>query len=133
VIYMRAGYIAVLGTLFLYACLLSWRKHRLTQAVGRAEAFRNAGRPAPAAPTGETLVGETLVGETLVGETLVGETLVGETLVGETLVGETLVGETLWRQAGAARADAAPSLDGSSVAREAPSLARLEVPPEVGR
>ncbi len=122
-IYMRAGYIAVLGTLFLYACLLSWRKHRLTQAVGRAEAFRNAGRPAPAAPTGETLVGETLVGETLV----------GETLVGETLVGETLVGETLWRQAGAARADAAPSLDGSSVAREAPSLARLEVPPEVGR
>ncbi len=112
-IYMRAGYIAVLGTLFLYACLLSWRKHRLTQAVGRAEAFRNAGRPAPAAPTGETLV--------------------GETLVGETLVGETLVGETLWRQAGAARADAAPSLDGSSVAREAPSLARLEVPPEVGR
>ena len=97
-IYMRAGYIAVLGTLFLYACLLSWRKHRLTQAVGRAEAFRNAGRPAPAAPTGETLVGE-----------------------------------TLWRQAGAARADAAPSLDGSSVAREAPSLARLEVPPEVGR
>ncbi|MHB1548443.1 MAG: hypothetical protein ACYCV5_08560 [Acidimicrobiales bacterium] len=107
-IYMRAGYIAVLGTLFLYACLLSWRKHRLTQAVGRAEAFRNAGRPAPAAPTGETLVGETLVGE-------------------------TLVGETLWRQAGAARADAAPSLDGSSVAREAPSLARLEVPPEVGR
>ncbi len=102
-IYMRAGYIAVLGTLFLYACLLSWRKHRLTQAVGRAEAFRNAGRPAPAAPTGETLVGE------------------------------TLVGETLWRQAGAARADAAPSLDGSSVAREAPSLARLEVPPEVGR
>ncbi|MDA8148722.1 MAG: hypothetical protein M0Z93_08095 [Actinomycetota bacterium] len=117
-IYMRAGYIAVLGTLFLYACLLSWRKHRLTQAVGRAEAFRNAGRPAPAAPTGETLVGETLV---------------GETLVGETLVGETLVGETLWRQAGAARADAAPSLDGSSVAREAPSLARLEVPPEVGR
>lgn len=44
-IYMRAGYIAVLGTLFLYACLLSWRKRRLTRAVARAEASLDSSRP----------------------------------------------------------------------------------------
>jgi len=50
VIYMRAGYIAVLGTLFLYACLLSWRRHRLIRAVARAEASRDSARPPAATP-----------------------------------------------------------------------------------
>lgn len=93
-IYMRAGYIAVLGTLFLYACLLSWRKHRLSQAVARAEASRDAGRPGPVVPAGETSAGE------------------------------TSAGETSWRQAGVVLADAAPSPDGSPVVREAPAVVR---------
>jgi hypothetical protein len=109
VIYMRAGYIAVLGTLFLYACLLSWRKHRLTQAVARAEASRDAVRPAPTA-------------------------LSGETPSGETPSGQTPSGQTPWGQGGVARADATPPPDGPSVARlEVPSEARLQVPPVVGR
>lgn len=35
--YIVAGYVVVLGTLFLYAVSLVWRRRRLTRAAVRAE------------------------------------------------------------------------------------------------
>ncbi len=44
--YVVAGYIVVLGTLFLYAVQLAWRRRRLT---------RTAARVAASAPDGSTV------------------------------------------------------------------------------
>jgi hypothetical protein len=110
VIYMRAGYIAVLGTLFLYACLLSWRKHRLTQAVARAEASRAASHPAPQT----SAVRAPAVRAPAV----------------QAPAGEMPTGETPWGLAGTARVDATPAPDRPP---DGVPVVRLEVPPEVGR
>lgn len=37
--YIVAGYVVVLGTLFLYAVSLVWRRRRLTRAALRAESL----------------------------------------------------------------------------------------------
>jgi len=110
VIYMRAGYIAVLGTLFLYACLLSWRKHRLTQAVARAEASRAASHPAPL--------------------TSAVQARAVQAPAAQASAGEMPTGETPWGLAGTARVDATPAPDRPP---DGVPVVRLEVPPEVGR
>jgi len=110
VIYMRAGYIAVLGTLFLYACLLSWRKHRLTQAVARAEASRAASHPAP--------------------QTSAVQARAVQAPAVQASAGEMPTGETPWGLAGTARVDATPAPDRPP---DGVPVVRLEVPPEVGR
>jgi len=110
VIYMRAGYIAVLGTLFLYACLLSWRKHRLTQAVARAEASRAASHPAP--------------------QTSAVQARAVQASAAQASAGEMPTGETPWGLAGTARVDATPAPDRPP---DGVPVVRLEVPPEVGR
>jgi len=110
VIYMRAGYIAVLGTLFLYACLLSWRKHRLTQAVARAEASRAASHPAP--------------------QTSAVQARAVQAPAAQASAGEMPTGETPWGLAGTARVDATPAPDRPP---DGVPVVRLEVPPEVGR
>jgi hypothetical protein len=45
--YVIAGYVFVLGVLFLYAIQLAWRRRRLTRAVARS-APAAGGAPAPA-------------------------------------------------------------------------------------
>jgi hypothetical protein len=110
VIYMRAGYIAVLGTLFLYACLLSWRKHRLTQAVARAEASRAASHRAP--------------------QTSAVQAPAVQAPAVQASAGEMTTGETPWGLAGTALVDATPAPDRPP---DGVPVVRLEVPPEVGR
>lgn len=46
--YVDAGYVFVLGTLFLYSVQLTWRRRRLIRAVDRAAGLvvdASAGRP----------------------------------------------------------------------------------------
>ncbi len=43
--YIVAGYVIVLGILFLYAVHLGWRQRRLARAVARVRAERIGGGP----------------------------------------------------------------------------------------
>ncbi len=46
--YVVAGYVVVLGLLFLYAVQLAWRRRRLTRAVSRVVAAGGADTDDPA-------------------------------------------------------------------------------------